>query len=269
MSLRTLLDVYRTQYKIALVTTFQYRVMFVMQLLYIMIEPVVYLVVWQVAARSSGGDVAGYTADDFALYFIMWSLVRQFTVAWDPSVFEWRIRDGELNQFLLRPVHIIHLDTAQMIGWKTVELVALVPTLAVLWLVFRPAYQPVLWAIAAFIPALALGFVLRYVMMYDLALVTFWTTRLSALYRAYFLVEFFVSGRIAPLGVLPPWLQTIASVLPFKWMFGFPLELVLGHMSQQEALIGFGMQGLWLAVSLVLLRAMWRAGTRRYSAVGG
>ena len=269
MSFRNLADVYVAQIKIAWAENFQYRLQMIMQLLFIMVEPVVYLVVWQVVARSSGDNVAGYSADDFALYYIMWAMVRQLTVAWAPDMFERRVRRGDLSPMLLRPIHPIHPDTAQLVGWKFVEMMVLVPTLVILWLVFRPVWSVPTWTILAFIPAVILGFVLRYVLMYVLALLAFWITRLEAAFRAYFLVEFFLSGRIAPLGVLPPWLLPVATVLPFSWMFAFPLELILGNRTPREALVGFGVQLLWITVSAVLLRVLWVAGIKRYSAVGG
>ena len=264
-----LLDTYRSRMKIAMVNHFQYRLEMVVQLLRIMLEPIIYLVVWQVTARSSGGDVAGYTADDFALYFIMWAFVRHLTTGWAPGMFEWRIRQGDLNPMLLRPIHPIHVDTAEMLGWKIVELVILVPTLAVLWLVFQPQWTPVWWSLVAFVPAVVIGFVLRYMAMYDLALLAFWTTRLDAIFNAWFLTEFFTSGRIAPLGVLPPWMHTIANVLPFQWMFAFPLELILGNLTPQQMGIGFAVQIGWVAVAFGGFFLLWRNGTRRYGAVGG
>jgi ABC-2 type transport system permease protein len=61
----------------------------------------------------------------------------------------------------------------------------------------------------------------------------------------------------------------VATLLPFRWMISFPLELLLGSLTTQEMLIGFAAQAAWIAIGLVLLRLVWRAGVRVYSAVSG
>jgi ABC-2 type transport system permease protein len=136
-------------------------------------------------------------------------------------------------------------------------------------LAFRPEFTPVPWSLIALIPALLLAFLLRYTLMYALAVTAFWTTRVTALFEMWYAVEFFTSGRVAPLSVLPVWAQSIAGVLPFQWMFYFPLELLLGRLTQQQALQGFLMQALWLVGVIVLMRVIWRAAIRQYGAVGG
>jgi ABC-type uncharacterized transport system permease subunit len=40
-------------------------------------------------------------------------------------------------------------------------------------------------------------------------------------------------------------------------------------LTQAEVWIGFAIQGGWLLVALGLFVALWRAGVRHYSAVGG
>ena len=119
------------------------------------------------------------------------------------------------------------------------------------------------------VPALILAFILRYTLMYVWALTAFWTTRITALFELYFALEFFFSGRIAPLALLPDWAQTIALYLPFPWTFAFPLELMLGRLTPNETAFGFGMQALWLIVAVVAFRVIWRRAVRHYSAVGG
>ena len=52
-------------------------------------------------------------------------------------------------------------------------------------------------------------------------------------------------------------------------MFAFPLELLLGRLSSQEAIYGFLMQALWLAGTAIVVRVVWRSAVKQYTAVGG
>ena len=70
----------------------------------------------------------------------------------------------------------------------------------------------------------------------------FWTTRIGAINQTYFVMMLFLSGQIAPLTLFPYPLQTVAAVLPFRWMISFPVELLLGRLTPVEALTGLGVQ---------------------------
>ena len=128
--------------------------------------------------------------------------------------------------------------------------------------------SPHLWALAAAIPALILAFLLRFLLEWTLAQAAFWTTRVSAINQSYFVLVLFLSGQVAPLTLFPRALQVLAAILPFRWMLGFPVELLLGRLAPVEALTGLGVQLVWVAIAYVLMRIVWRAGIRLYSAVG-
>jgi ABC-2 type transport system permease protein len=232
------------------------------------LEPLVYLIVWSVVSAGQGGSVGDYTAHGFAAYFIVFMLVNHVTYTWIMYEYEYRIREGSLSFALLKPVHPIHSDIADNVSAKLVTLPFMLLIAAGLAAIFKPAATPVLWAVAAFVPALLLAFILRFLLEWTLALAAFWTTRTGAINQIYFVLVLFLSGQIAPIALFPYPLRVAANVLPFRWMIGFPVELVLGRLTFGETLTGLMAQVLWLGVSLVLLRTVWRAGVRVYSAVG-
>jgi ABC-2 type transport system permease protein len=84
----------------------------------------------------------------------------------------------------------------------------------------------------------------------------------------YFIAALFLSGQMAPLSLLPVPLRVAAAVLPFRWTTSFPVELLLGRVDWSQTLMGLGVQAGWIVLCLFLLRLVWRAGVRAYSAVG-
>jgi ABC-type uncharacterized transport system permease subunit len=72
--MKGLLDVYRAVFKVTVAVQVQYRVVLVIWLIWMVLQPVVSLVVWSSVARSQGGHVGGYGAADFAAYFIVMML---------------------------------------------------------------------------------------------------------------------------------------------------------------------------------------------------
>jgi ABC-2 type transport system permease protein len=138
----------------------------------------------------------------------------------------------------------------------------------VLAFIFHPVLSPAPWAIILFFPALLLAFMVRFLLEWTLSLSAFWTTRVGAINQIYFVLMLFLSGQFAPLALLPQPVQIIANILPFQWLVSYPIELVSGRFSLNEAFIGLGVQVAWLIVSYILFKIVWRAGVKVYSAVG-
>jgi ABC-2 type transport system permease protein len=261
-------DLYAQVFRTTLATQLQYRAALFIWLIGHILTPLVSLVVWTAVSHSAGGSAGGFTAGDFSAYYMVLMVVNHLTFTWIMFEFEYRVRHGSLSLALLRPVHPIHSDVADNVAFKLITLPGILLAAGVLALTFPPAFHPPLWAWAAFLPALALAFVIRFLLEWTLALSAFWTTRVSAVNSGYFVLSLFLSGQIAPLALLPGWVKTIAAILPFRWSVAFPVELLLGRVSPLQALEGFAVQAAWLAASLLLLRVVWRAGVRVYSAVG-
>ena len=92
------------------------------------LEPIIYLTVWTTVAHARGGSVGSYTPADFAAYYIVLMLVNQFTFSWIMHIYDFRIRQGELSNFLLKPIHPIHADIAENIAYKVMTALIIFPT---------------------------------------------------------------------------------------------------------------------------------------------
>lgn len=266
--MKYLVELYLQQFKTTFAAMVQYRASLFIWMIAHVLEPLVYLVVWSVVAEGGGGSAGGYTTAEFAGYFIVLMLVENVSYTWIMFEYDYRIREGLLSPALLRPVHPIHSDIADNVSAKAITMPFMLAVGALLALIFRPQLSPQWWVLAAAIPALLLAFLLRFLLEWTLAQAAFWTTRVSAINQSYFVMMLFLSGQVAPLALFPPWLQVVASILPFRWTLGFPVELLLGRLTPAEALIGLGVQAAWVALAYVLMRIVWRAGIRLYTAVG-
>ncbi len=266
--MKAMAQLYLQQFKTTFATMVQYRASLFIWMIGHVLEPLVYLVVWSVVAESGGGSAGDYTAPQFAGYFIVLMLVENISYTWVMYEYDYRIREGLLSAALLRPVHPVHADIADNVSSKAITMPFMIGAAVVLALVFHPVLAPKPWALLAAIPALAFAFMLRFLLEWTLAQAAFWTTRVSAINQSYFVLILFLSGQIAPLSLFPPLLQTIANVMPFRWMLGFPVELILGRLTPLQALVGLAAQLLWIGLAFILMRIVWRAGIRLYSAVG-
>jgi ABC-2 type transport system permease protein len=264
-----MLSMYLNLMKMSILQQFQYRVANYFYMIGMITEPVVYLVVWTTIARAQGGEVAGYTAGQFAAYYIIWTLVRNMNIVFTPYGWEFRIRRGELSGMLTRPVHPLHFDLGYFAGWKFVVILMWLPIAGALALIFKPELNPTLLEIGVFFIAIWGAYLVRSMWQWAIGLISFWTTRVGAIFELYFTIELLLSGRLVPLALLPGWAQNLANFLPFKYAFGFPIETLVGQMTPQQMLAGLGMQAFWILSGLAVVLLTWKVAVRRYSAVGG
>src|SRR6185437_3799361 len=175
---------------------------------------------------------------EFAAYYIVWTLVRNMNIVFTPYGWEHRIQQGELSGMLLRPVHPIHYDLAYFAGWKVVAVVLWIPVAAVLSIAFRPTFHITPLHVVVFFVAIWGAYLIRSLLLWVLGMITFWTTRVGALYQLYFTAELLLSGRLLPLALLPAGAATVATYSPFPSTFGYPSDVLAGDLSTRELFTG-------------------------------
>lgn len=232
-----------------------------------MIPPLIYLFVWSTAAGEGG--IGGMGQREFTGYYLVLILVNQFTYSQTNWTVGDNIRAGNLNTWLLRPLSPLYHTLADEAAGRVVYMAFVIPVTAVLALLLRPELRAGPGELALFVPALALAWLLRFFWGYWLATLAFWATRSDALLAAQDSLVFLLAGVVAPAPLLPGALQSAARLLPFRYMVGFPVEILAYPLERGELAAGFAIQIGWLAVAFLLYRLLWRAGLKRYSAVGG
>jgi len=232
-----------------------------------MIPPLIYLFVWSTAAGS--GEIGGMSRGVFVAYYLTLILVNQLTYAQTNWTVGDVIREGKISLSLLRPIPYLYEPLSSEAAGKVVYMIFIVPVAALLALVLRPELHASARDLFLFVPALIFAWALRFFWGYTLALLTFWSTRADALLAAQDSLVFLLAGVVAPVPLLPGALQSAALLLPFRYMVGYPVEVLTRQLSAPELLLGFGAQLAWLALALLAARIAWKRGSRHYSAIGG
>jgi ABC-2 type transport system permease protein len=117
--------------------------------------------------------------------------------------------------------------------------------------------------------SLVLAFLLGFLMDLCIGLIGFWFLEVSSLLFVYMLLNFFLSGHMFPLDLLPsPW-NGLVEYLPFKYLAYFPAAVFLGKIPQDRLWQEIGIELAWLVALIVLARLLYAAGLRRYGGYGG
>jgi ABC-2 type transport system permease protein len=232
-----------------------------------MIPPLIYLFVWMTAAGTS--EIGGFTRGKFVSYYLVLIVVNQITYSQTNWTVGDQIRAGTMNIHLLRPISPMFDALASEIAGKVVYLIFTIPITLILGLVLRPELDVTLKECILFGLALGLAWALRFIWGYWIAILAFWATRADALLTVQDSLIFLLAGQVAPVNLLPGLLKNASIVLPFRYMIGFPVEVLTGQLSAADILQGFVIQVSWLLATFVLFRFLWYLGMKQYSAVGG
>ncbi len=264
-----MLRIYQRLWQVNWAEQWQYRANLLMYLLYWLVSPIVYLAVWTTVANSQG-SVKGFTANDFATYYMILLIVDQLNSEITIHLLAYKIQDGTLSGELLKPIHPILTNTlVNNLAFKALTLMAMLPVWEILFLLFRPDFSSVTpQSVLLAVPAIVLGFGINFLFGAAITCVAFWTTRVYALSEFYYALLILFAGQFVPLDLMPPAIQTIAQYLPFQLLRYFPIQLILGKLPPEVIALDFALGVFWLAVAVVIFRFVWRRGVKRFSAVG-
>jgi ABC-2 type transport system permease protein len=230
--------------------------------------PLVMLALW--TAVAADGPVRGFDQGMFATYMLSVLIVRILTSSWMVWELTMDIRQGKLATRLLRPLHPLLAYSAQHLA--AVPLRAVVVSPLVLILVATTGVRLGLRDPATFglfVASLAGAWLLFFFTMVLIGSLAMFVDSALSLFELWLGVHFILSGYLFPLEVLPAWAVRLAHALPFRYMLGFPAELLAGRLDHRAALGALGIQWAYVTVAFVAAITVWRAGMRRFVAFGG
>jgi ABC-2 type transport system permease protein len=181
------------------------------------------------------------------------------------------IREGNISQFLLKPVDYLWYRLCLFFSGRIAFVAMASVPLAVFIFCFRQYVLPPasLAATFAFPVSLVLTALLQFFISYAMAMLAFWLLEISTFIFILFAFEYLASGHLFPLDVLPPLLKQILFLTPFPYQLYFPISIYLGRVAGSEMWRGLAIQFIWVLAAYVFARFMWRRGVKKYSAFGG
>ncbi len=230
--------------------------------------PLVMLALWTAVARD--GPVGRFGQRDFVAYYLATLFVRLMTGAWVIWEINMEIRQGTLAFRLLRPVHPLLAYACENVAAMPLRLAIASPVVGLLIFTVGNTHLTRDPLLLALFPLTVLGgWLITFLAMTVIGALAFWVESAASLFDVWLGLFGVFSGYLVPLELFPRWVGTAARVLPFRYMLGFPVELLVGLESRSRALADFAVQLTWIAVLASLALAAWRAGIRRFAAYGG
>jgi ABC-2 type transport system permease protein len=259
--------------RIALSERLVYRTDFFLGTLMRFAPMVTTILLWRAIYQGSESTKHdGLTYHNIVAYYLLTMLTRAFSsmpglaagIARD-------VREGTIQKYLIQPIDQITYLLMTRVAHKLVYYgVAAVPFAIVFYLCrgfFDGWPEPMI--LLGGVASLVMAFVLGFFFEICIGLLSFWFLEISSLLFVVMSLNYFLSGHMVPLVLLPKGLADVLLCLPFQYLAYFPSMVLLGKVTPAELLNGLTGQFVWMVFFVLLSRVLYARGLRRYSAFGG
>jgi ABC-2 type transport system permease protein len=263
---------YLKVFDIGLQNTFVYRWNFLLRALFGFVPLIGTVSIWRALFNERGSGIGGYEFGSMIYYFLLTLLAENLIT---PTEDEWQIaadiREGQINSFLTKPLNYLGYRFTLFLSYRALYTVVTIVPVALVFVWFRntitlPVHAQT-WLLAMISLAMAAG--IQFLIAYSLAMLAFWILEISTVVFILYSFEYFLSGQLFPLDIMPSWLQGVLHWLPFTYELYFPVAVFLEKVSGPALWGGLATQAAWLLLMYGIARVAWRRGVRKYQAVGG
>jgi ABC-2 type transport system permease protein len=270
---RAALGKYLAIFRVSLAERMTYRGDFLFGTLLRFLPMVTTILLWQAIYSSSGQQrLANFSYHEMIAYLLLTNISRMFSSM--PNLaggIAREIREGTMKRYLIQPIDMIGYLLVYRVAHKITYIIMSFVPYALLFYICRGFFDgfPDGLTLAAFALSLALSFLVGFFFEASVGMVGFWFLEVTSLLYIVMTLNFFISGHMLPLDLLPePWV-TLLKWLPFQYMAYFPAVVFLGKVKGMELVRYLLAELFWAVFFMMLARGLYRLGLRRYSAFGG
>lgn len=231
------------------------------------------ILLWKAIYEGSGqSSLAGFRYREMIAYLLLTNISRMFSsmpglaggIARD-------VREGTLKRYLIQPIDMVGYLLSYRIAHKLAYITMSFIPYALLFFVCRGYFDgfPDPLTMFAYAISLILAFLVGFFFEASVGMVGFWFLEVTSLLYIVMTLNYFISGHMLPLDLLPqPW-SGILKALPFQYMAYFPAVVFLGKVQGRDLVLHLFLELFWALFFMALARGLYRMGLKRYSAYGG
>jgi ABC-2 type transport system permease protein len=263
---------YGKVFEIGLQNTFVYRWNFLLRAIFGIVPLIGVLFLWKAVFHSKGSAIAGYDYSSMIFYFMLTVFLDNLIT---PTEDEWQIaaeiRDGKISAYLIKPLNYLVYRIMLFLSYRLLYIaVVLLPIVVLGWFLreyLRLPEHAITWL--AFAASTTMAAFLQFFIAYSMAMIAFWVLEISTIVFLLYSFEFFLSGHVFPLDVLPPTLREFIYWSPFTYELFFPAQVFMERVQGVALVQGLLIQTGWVLIAWMSARTLWSQGVRKYQAVGG
>ncbi|TCL75112.1 ABC-2 type transport system permease protein [Hydrogenispora ethanolica] len=263
---------YLCTFQLGIQNAMEYRANFLLSMVSAVWPTFIQFFLWTSIYRGDTAAVInGYTYVQIIAYTLMANIVsRLIRTGFEYEINE-DIKNGGLNKFIVKPVDYFCYKLSSFLGQKLIQTAFLLLLIGGVLLLLRLRFGMALdlLRIGVFFLSLLLAFCLNFMIFFSVGMMAFWLFEVGFLFEAIRIVIIMLSGGIFPLDIFGAGVSRALGFLPFKYTISFPVELINSRLEPFALGRGLLVQIFWIILLTGIARLLWRAGSKRYVAVGG
>lgn len=220
---------------------------------------------------GSSTEMYGYTLNSIITYYIIMYIVGSITTMGNVGYrIAADIKEGGLTNLLIKPFSCIRYYFFESLGQKIPQMICSIIIFIPIMLIFhkRVILACNLLTIGGFIIALILAVILTYFINVIISLLVFWLTEIDGLFFMKEIIIDLLSGKTFPIDIMPIGVFTVLSFLPFSYCTYFPISILINNKSYSEIGTGIIFQIVWIIITFLLVKIIWKMGIKRYEGTG-
>lgn len=248
---------------------FLYRLNFTVWRVRMVLQLVAVYFLW-LAIFPKNGQLFGYTEPMILTYVLGSNLVQSITMASRSRAIGDEINNGDLSNYLIRPMNYFMSWFAKDIADKMMNILFTVIELILLYILLKPQIfiqtniEFLFLCVIALIGAIIISFLLNLL----LAFLGFWTPEVWAPQFIFFVISGFIAGLGYPLDIFPQNIYNFFMLTPFPYMAYFPLKIYFGNVDSYSLWMGFSILCFWIVALYILVNTIWHKGLKNYTSQG-
>lgn len=245
---------------------FAYRIPVIITVIGTIFSVYIQIVLWSYLYESSKKNM---------MYMIAYVCVSNFiNCFYEPKIakdIEHRFRTGDLALDLVRPAGISLNFWGQAIGLAASKiLIRGLPAMLFLYFFYRNSMVLIKGEnLIFFIIAIGISSIVYYSIFFTIGFLSF---RVSAIWPYVRIVNDiirFISGSVIPLALFPDIAQRLFSLMPFRMLYDFPINLLIGNIPNDKIYFNFILLVFWGIVGIFLIKIACNQLSKNLSIQGG
>jgi ABC-2 type transport system permease protein len=231
----------------------------------------IYLCIW-VALFRGEPSVLGYNLGQILHYYLIATIINGITASHFES---WRgreVREGKIDHYLTKPIPYPTQVLLADIGNRLTYITIILPLCVLMYLGYFFFFQidvlstqPIV--LLQFFGLLIFGYIIEFSFAFIAVILTFWFESGEGIEHFKWIIMSIFTGYLIPVEFMPAWLRAVIEVLPLKYVYSVPIQILQGRMSLET----FDVLYIFFTIGVLyfIQSFLWQKAVKRYTSAGG
>lgn len=249
-------------------TQYVYKAQVLSKILFCILSYLIQMHIWK--SVNLANEVALYNIEYMSGYVLISSIISVF-VAFDMNyipVVEAKVRSGSISEELVRPINFLTYNFFEYLGKCLFKFLFNVVPLCVFFSLLKVSVNLQWVNVVFFCIALLFAISIFYLLNMICGMLSFWFVSIGNLHIIIDSSITLFSGSIIPLWLIPEKFACMFEILPFKYLFYYPISIFLGLVNSQQIIQVFLYDIVWSVGLFVLAIFIYLKGIKRLQILG-